>query len=217
MPTATFTSDDTYDDGRAFNDSVTLTWAQIRDGAGNGAQTNVGTTQYAFLQAATTSNRWDSDYRGIFTTDSSSLTAAANISSAVFSFYPTAKTNDFTSGLSMILAAPAATDTFVSGDYDNFTFTKQATDLAISGITTSARNEFTLNATGLSNISKTGASKFGFTTSHTADNSEPTWASGQPDSGVSWENRGGANPPQLIVTYTVGGYLGWGYANTGYW
>ena len=57
-------------------------------------------------------------------------------------------------------ATPASNTALVAADYSTGGTTAYATALTYASITTSAYNDFTLNATGLGAIDKTGITKF---------------------------------------------------------
>ena len=67
-------------------------------------------------------------------------------------------------------------------------------------MSTDQYNDFALNASGLSNISKTGVSKFGLRLTQEIAG-DPTWVSEATNS-LRFQAADGANAPKLIVTYT---------------
>jgi len=102
----------------------------------------------------------------------------------------------------------------VAADYAlaNFGSTRFVdSDILISGITTGAYNDFTLNASGIANIAKTGISKFGYRHAVDIDNSAPTWGSGADSYFTASFSDTGSNQPKLDVTFTRAGNILWWY------
>lgn len=137
------------------------------------------------------------------TFDTSGLTSGATISSAVLSLYGTSSyyANPSSSSAVIVAFAPASNNTLVAGDFGTFSYTSFAS-IAQGSLSQSAYNDFTLNASGISNISKTGISRFGciyevdraITTITGVDNIfnfKPADTSGT------------TNDPKLVVTYST--------------
>lgn len=148
--------------------------------------------------------------RSLMTFDTSLLTSGATISSAVLSLFgdTSGNVNADTDSASIVASTPAANNAYAVEDYDQFGTTKLATDIGIASINTTAYNDFSLNANGISNISLTGISRFGTRTAKDISNTAPSvglnnvWFK-------SADNTGTTNDPKLVVTYTIsvaGGY-----------
>jgi hypothetical protein len=76
---------------------------------------------------------------------------------------------------------------------------------------TSAYNDFTFNATGIGNVSKTGFSKFGVRNpNYDVANTPPTWSSGVTSHMQCYfsDEAGTTSDPKLVVTYSLGGSAG---------
>lgn len=194
-------------DGRV-QESTGQEWADIRSDVGdtaNDTNDNVGVA-YS-IQTVGPPVLWRAWSRGIFLFDTSSIPDSATIDSATFELVAISKTDNFTDSMSMVTSAPASNTALVAGDFDSLGTTKQASDITIASITadSSTFTAFTLNATGLSNISKTGVTKFGVRGTADNDNNEPTgtddekteviWASAE-------EQLSGDKRPKLVVTHT---------------
>ena len=113
--------------------------------------------------------------RGFFLFDTSAITDTDTIDSATLSLHIQAKIddiNDANAYCSIITTTPASNTDIVVGDFDQVGSTKQSDDIDITGVTTGAYNVWTLNGTGLGNISKTGITKFGIRTGHDIANSD---------------------------------------------
>lgn len=192
-------------DGYAGNNTLS-NWTTKRGAAGNVSGDADASTTPATILCTATVGEFDQVNRGIFLFDTSSITTANTIASATFDVYVTAKPDTLASAASgsLVLSSPASNTAVANADYNiaSWTMTVQATDLTIASLTTSARNIWTLNATGLGNISKTGISKFGLVIDFDRTDSDQ-WASlGQ--AGITCQLADGANKPQLVVIYTGG-------------
>lgn len=196
-------------DGYITRSSVSEGWSTIRGGAGNfGEDTN---TDYffAYWLATATSNQWDTIARGIFTFNTAAISTDATITAANFKFYCTGKTapSDATASrreLEVVASAPAAATSISNADYASIGSTSFGA-IAYASITASAINTVALNASGLSNITKGGISKFGTRSGADLDNDAPTWVSGDQYIvyGAFADYSGTTNDPTLEVTYSA--------------
>lgn len=103
--------------------------------------------------------------------DTSSIPDSDTISSATLSYYVSATANGDNDGddwINIYTTSPASNTNLVLDDFDQIGSTAQSTQIDIGSITTSAYNNWALNATGISNISKTGITKFGAREGHDA-------------------------------------------------
>ena len=103
-----------------------------------------------------------------------SILGADTISDAVMRLFVTAKTDAFTEGIDIVSSTPASDTNLVTADFDQLGSTSFA-NIAIASITTSAYNDFTLDAGGISNIDGAGISKFGQRITADTTDTEPTW------------------------------------------
>ena len=198
-------------DGRA--DRIVITpfesWATIVAGAGVNAL-DTGATIDLYTRSEASPN-WQTLIRSYSLFDTSSLSAGAIISSAIYSIYCTAKVDDINTGvmaLSLITTTPASNTAIVAADYTQTGTTKQATDILVGSFTTSAYNNYTLNATGLTNVSKTSITKFGHRLSLDISGTPTHPAAPGVRSEVDYYSADNAtNKPKLVVTYTVPGFL----------
>lgn len=194
-------------DGRVFRDGVNETWATIHDALdGTGAQDSLTAGQHTMVGASLTTNQWRELYRGFLLFDSSSLPDTANIDNANIQLYINSKVSTLGGTMEIVTSTPASNTALAAADYDQMGAVRQATGIAYASLTTGAYNTFNFNATGISNISKTGISKFGERHSNDVDNSPPTWSSGANTSDNSdWAE--GTNKPKLVVEYNkIGGF-----------
>lgn len=189
-----------------YNNGSGEAWATIRGQATGttATDTSEGST-FIYVHAHTTTNLWDFFIRSMYLFDTSSLSDAVTKKSAIFRKYVTSLTNNFTDSVSLVASTPAANTAVTTADFDQFGTTKLATDRTLSGLTTTAYNDWTLNASGLTAVELAGVTKLGLRSTADNDNVTPTWVSGNAtvvnttSSGGGWA--GGANPPVLLVTY----------------
>jgi hypothetical protein len=211
MPTFVFTPDaspeSTSVDGYAARFGVNETFNTIRGGAGTLSQDSASSEEVATLEATGTTDQYQTMLRGFFLFDTSILTATAIIVSATFSLQINSVTNTFSQSLGLIISSPSSNTAIVNADYLNITRTRLASDIALGSLTTGAYNTWSLNATGIAQISKTGITKFATALSGDIDNTAPTWVSGQKATVIANYADAGANKPTLTVI-TAGGLLG---------
>ncbi len=177
-------------------------FSTIRTSAGDTAIDNETASQLCNLESADTTNNYLYMLRGYFLFDTSSLGAGITITSSTFNVTGASTKNDaFTQGIALILCAPASNTALATGDYLNITYTRQATDVSIASYNITGLNTWTLNATGLSNIAKTGITKFATVTSGDMDNSAPSWSgSANSYANCNFADNGSAKP-NLVVVY----------------
>lgn len=159
------------------------TWANTRNSATAFNVSPSGTAaEFAGAFAFTSAGNWNEMYRSMFLFDSSGIPDSDTISSATFSIYVTSKADphneiDFMLGTS----SPTSNTNLTTSDWDRstkFGATRLASDIPYASITTSAYNNFTMNATGIANVSKTAVTKLSVQLAEDVDNTTPTWASG---------------------------------------
>lgn len=143
-------------------------------------------------------------FRALTFFDTSALTSSATISAAVLSLYANDKDDSANAdSVSIVTSSIVSNTAYALADFDLFGTTKQASDILISGITLSAYNDWTLNGTGIGNISLTGVTKFGLRTAQDISNTTPTLRN---DAYFNSADTGGTTTdPKLVITYTVPG------------
>lgn len=176
------------------------TWAEARDAA-SGNDISATATSAILVQST-----WGGVYyvgRGFFLFDASALTAAANISSAVISFAASAAgvTNADTTAAHIVSCTPASNTTLELADYSQIGATSFASMNLSSWVDTDGTyNDFTLDANGIANISKTGISKFATRNSRDLNDSAAT--------GINAlqcyyaDQTGTTKDPKLVITYS---------------
>lgn len=189
--------------GHSAND----TYANLRAAAGNFANDSSPSGSFAELQSTASVDEYDVLQRGIFLFDTSTIDDLATISSAVFSLFGNTVGNNLGShGIGVVSSNPSSNTALANGDYTSLGTTRYASDISIASWSVIGYNDFTFNATGLANVSKTGLTKLGTRLSLDIDNTTPTWsASVRCRAGGGYaDNVGTVADPKLVVTYTVG-------------
>lgn len=211
-------------DGTIHGGSADNDWETARDNTGNGAADDSSATSVEACGATGgEGGAPENDFlvkRAFFLFDTSSITDTDNIDSAILSLYVNTvddRHNDAQSYTNITTTNPASNTALVAGDFDqvkgtdgNFPLTadtaiqKQSTDQDNSTITTGQYTDWTLNATGLANISKTSVSKFGAANGHDIeDTPTPTGNNSQTFIGISWADQTGTSQdPKLAVTHS---------------
>lgn len=155
------------------------TWATIVAAAGTAATDDRSTNSIAASALADTGDgNWREIIRGIFLFDTSAITDTDSIDSATFSIYVPSVTDVADQLIGVVASAPASNTALVGGDYDSLGTTRFATDIDVTSLSTSAYNDFALNASGLAAITTTGVTKLGTRLSGDIDDTTPTWSSG---------------------------------------
>ena len=183
------------------------TWANTRDGAGNASGYSGETGNHVVRIQNGGVSGFVGISRSIYCFDTSALTAIAEISASVLSVYGTSKSDGLSISLDLDIytSTPASTTALVNGDFAQIGTTSQTgSAIAYASIVTSAYNDFTFNATGRGNVSKTSISKFGIRNANrdVAD-SEPGYVSAYAISNfVANFSDSVTNKPKLVITYT---------------
>lgn len=198
-------------DGYTYNTDTNAVFSTVR-GSNGGGKDDTSAALSMYLFASATINQYRQICRAYKLLKTSSIGATNIIDSATLGIVIVAgKLYAFNGSLCLVQCDLASNTAVANADHQlNVNYaTRQATDLLISSINDNdtAYNYFTLNATGLGNISKTGITKFGVKNIWDADNTEPTWTSGGLDQATirSADNTGTSKDPKLIVIYHTPG------------
>lgn len=184
------------------------TWATIQGGAGN-TVVDTGTGEALGLIYSGSTSGWQQISRAIFLFDTSAIADNDIIDSATLSFYGNGKSDGLTISptLNVYSSAPASNTALAAGDYDSLGTTAFSTNITNANFSTTAYNDFVLNASGLAAISKTSVSKFGTREStYDALNVEPTRNGNSLLSHFNAncaDQTGTANDPKLVVVHTA--------------
>lgn len=183
-------------------------WAAARDAA-DGTNADATSTTAGVLCQPSADGGWRID-RIFLPFDTAAIPDGVTITSANLNIMLSSKT-DNVSGVTidLVTTSQADTATLATADFDQVGTTEQAAALTIASMTTDVYSTYTLNATGISNISKTGFTKFGLRTSHDTDNTACTDAGTNTSSASFYmsEETGTSKDPYLLVSYAgVVGY-----------
>ncbi len=196
-------------DGQVGRQGTNETWATMRDGAGTHAYPS-GSGSACYIEAGTTTDRFNGLYRSIFLFDTSGIPDAETITSATIELYYVTKNNgSWNTTYSIYTSTPASNTDLVAADYAQIGTTTQSDAMTYANFD-AGYEVWTLNATGIGNISKTGISKFGMREStYDVANSAPTWGSGVFER-ILWnssESVGGTSqdPKIVVISSTASG------------
>lgn len=180
-------------------------WATIRAGAGTHVDDSSATETFAGCRTEdNTADKYDILYRSILLFDTSSIPDGDVITGATLSIKPSSIDSSYTTNYNVVSSNPASTSSLAASDFGNLGSTKFSTAIAISSMSAGTYVDFTLNASGLANISKTGISKFGIILEEDLDNSRPIGDEFYDVSSVFGyfsEQTGTSSDPKLVVTH----------------
>ena len=220
--------------GKVFTDTTTSYYAGAGDGiAGGKTAKNPAWDAHDYTTAASFTNDYTSYtstssnmalcgndtgarfffYRAFFPVDTSSLGSGATITDAALKIYVFSEEHDHVNDfIRLVETNQASSSSLISADYnqcgsvDNPTAGAADVDIS-SDITITAYNTWTLNATGLSWISKTGTTYLGLREGNDAKDNEISDKVYSGDcnriAGYFSENTGTDKDPYLSVTYTT--------------
>ena len=138
--------------------------------------------------------------------DTSTIGSIDTISSATLSVYGTAVGDAVGGALAVVLSNPASNTGLANSDIDDIgTTTQNTTNINFSSFATTTYNNFSLSTTGISNISKTGVTKFGMREAN-YDIPDVNPGSGNGQTYVKFyasDNTGTTEDPKLVVEHTA--------------
>src|SRR3990167_9304293 len=163
-------------DGVIQNDPGGATdWATAR-GAADGTGAFDATANTQFVRSSVSAGDY-LNYRSFYLFDTSALADNENITAATFSLAGSAGATVDTdvTNATVVSSSPASNTALVIGDYDQVGTTSFGTITLANWVNTDGTyNDITLNSSGITNISKTGISKFGTVSGRDFSNSAPT-------------------------------------------
>jgi len=211
MASSNFTSDSgvgtTSCDGYALI-SGNASWSAIRNGSGTSASAT-GTSSNLGIQASNVSNKFNAIARLFFIFDTSSIPVDATVTSATLYITPTSRTTTIGGSSFAVSNTTTGSNTNISSsDYALVGDTVLSNSINTSSLVINSLNPFTLNSTGLTNITKGGITKLAVReNSYDIPDIAPTWvSSGRALITVAMIEYGSApRRPYLTVTYTEAG------------
>lgn len=195
-----------------YNAVSNQSWATVRDAA---TGTNVDTTDRRWvwrIDNGTPSTTYNLISRTGFTFDTSAIPDTDTITAATLSIFGDTLTNTNTDSPdvrgNVYDFTPANAAAYATADYDQFGTTAFCdTPIAWSSWSTSAYNDFALNATGIADINKTGNTVLGIRESVSDVTNTPLVSAS--DNAVhragykSYLASGTTNDPKLVVTHAA--------------
>lgn len=194
-------------DGHAYTGPAgESSWSTFVARAGNAAVDNAAIIEALYIQSEATSPQWRYLYRSIFLFDTSSLPDDATISAATLSLYGQGKSDalGITPNVNVYSSNPASNTALAAADFSSLGATAFCgSAITYAGWNTSGYNDFTLNASGIAAINKSGVSKFGArNANYDAAVATPSWSSNKISSmEVYCAEQGSGYKPKLVVTY----------------
>lgn len=202
-------------DGQVGAASSDVTWATLMARTGDSHADDAETAIGNYMHASTVTDRWDDATRAIFLFDTSALPDDATVTAAVLSFYGHSKVDQLsaTPDTQVYHSNPASNTGLADGDYETGGGKFEVNALSDTPITYAnwnsgtpgAANNFTLNAAGRAEVSKTGVTKLGLrNAAYDVAVSPPNWVSDGISYCIQWTAEKGAGyKPTLVVTYTL--------------
>jgi len=193
-------------DGWAKWSGSTASWGTARGSSGNDSS-STATELFAQL-------KWNSSWiemeRGITVFNTSAIPNTDTITSATYSIQGLAGSSvssGFLDSVAVVKPTTSSTSSLTPSDYNigNWATTQLATNKTISTISTSYNN-FALNASGISNISKTGFSYFGIMCENDRANTDPSLGAGFFYSLAYFKSdntAGTSSDPKLVVEHSA--------------
>jgi hypothetical protein len=206
-------------DGRAYRNGVNEDWATIIAGAGLGASDTQASVDSPVINCEVpTADRWSVLTRSIALFDATSIPDLDEITATILSFSGTSKEDAgtaITPNMDIYTSTPATNTAIVSGDYTQVGSTSQTgSPITFANYSTTGYNDFTFNATGRGNVSKTAVSKFGNRNqNYDVAAVAPAWSSPAHSHNLVWagaETAGTGSDPKLAVTHAAAGNIFFG-------
>ncbi|NTW34476.1 MAG: hypothetical protein HGB12_17955, partial [Bacteroidetes bacterium] len=196
-------------DGYIVNDPEATSWATLHNASAGTATYDSNVSLYIMVQCGSNSNTYKEISRSFMLFNTSSIPDNNIISSATLSLYgyDNGRNADaFSSSLNIYSSSPASNTALITDDYDQVGSTEFSTTINYSAFSLVAYNDFTLNVSGIANISKTGISKFSWRDKkYDSDNIAMSWVSSvfSERNCYSADESGTDKDPKLVVTYTL--------------
>jgi hypothetical protein len=193
-------------DGNARHNDTAVDFSVLTGGAGTDGYDSLTYGAAFYIEAASTTNKWNSLYRSIYLFDTAALGSDVTITGAVLSVYGISKSDlsGFAPNVNVYSSNPASDTAIASGDFDSLGTTELATSKAFADLAVGGYCDFTLNAAGLAAINKTGITKLGLrNANYDVANTPPSWVSGAWTLySVYFSEQGTGYKPKIVVTYT---------------
>lgn len=179
-------------------------WSTVRNASsGNTGASHTGTDEYPLADWSNPNYRI---WRMFFPVDTSALPDDATITAADFKVTLNGDSTGYSNVGVLIQTSQASNTSLVEADYDNLTLNtpdEGASRVTMDGFSAGQVFTYSLNATGLTWVSKTGYTNLGIREARDVDNSTPTQIGVNVKLRTS-EYTGTASDPYLEITYTSG-------------
>lgn len=196
-------------DGNVFMTGQSIAFASLLASAGNGSDTASTSANIFRLHSTAVSAQWEGYYKAMMLFNTGPVLARYTVSAATLSVWnPGSGGTNFGGRLCLVSSSPASNTTLASSDFatSHFGSTELATSITVATYfaTTLQYIDFVLNASGRTNITKGGITKFGWVSGWDLGDVAPTWA-GSSNSTIQCayaDTSGTSNDPKLVVTYS---------------
>ena len=181
------------------------TWAAARDSSSSETSNDID-NEHSFIVVQNTGSAFNLR-RSWFLFDTSVIPDDDSIDSVTITLYGSGRATTDTIGTSAdVVAATTASDTgYTASDFGNVSFSSFASIASGSWDTTDGNpNDFSLNASGEANVSKTGTSKFALLTGTDVSNTAPTGTQVLSLGGYYADEAGTTVDPVITIEHSAG-------------
>ncbi len=184
-----------------------LLWNELVNHIGSHANYTIDQDWAFYIGADSNTNKFRNICRFAALFDTSAIPDDQTVLSATMGTYGFAKRNDL--GVNVEAAVfssnPASDSQLVAGDHDTYGSTQLSDSIAFASLSITEYSVFTLNASGLASISKTGNTKLAIReAAFDAPVVAPTWGNDlNVFWGINYTEKGAGYKPYLTVTYGV--------------
>jgi hypothetical protein len=197
----------TVDGGTSYQGDV-ADWSTIVGYDGNGSQDSTADFTCLGFITVNGSNNWRFLYRSLYLFNTAALTGDVIVTAAIMSIYGTLKLDQGSTGYGSNVYAsnPASNIAIANGDHDTLGATQFASTISYASLSSTGYNDFTINATGLAAINKTGVTKFGLREAvydATGTNPGSIGSDKYQIFNCKFAEAGEGYKPKLVVTYTL--------------
>lgn len=187
-----------------YNSNADVAWATLHDSSTGTVE--VGSTNTVYLSSSGATDKWSLIVRNFHSYDLTEMGAGATISGTpTIGLYVTGKTETLASQSYNIYGSTQANaNDVVAEDFDQALTTALATAITGAALSTSAVNNWNINAAGITALEAAagGVVKFSVRLVSDATNTAPTWSSAK-IARIGFQMAADANPPLLTATYTA--------------
>lgn len=186
-------------DGEVGNDTI-ATWAGARDAATGNIADSSGGNSWIICERRSDTKYYVDRFFSLF--DTSSISDSDTIDSAVYSLNFTGAINltGYGDTVYSVQTNPASTTNLTTADFDALTFTSGCSFGTISAGYVGC----TLNATGLSWISKSGVTRLGAIMGKDLNNSEPSTSNARNYTQINTaDGVGTSTDPKLVIVHSI--------------